>query len=120
MKKGWACVTLIVVLVNLGAPLGWAQSGVKSYTWADKLKRGAVNIVTSPVEVARQIHNTTEDKNLLVGWTIGLVQGLGEGLVRFGAGVIDLVTCPFGFPAGDKGPLLEPEYVWEKPGPKYL
>lgn len=93
---------------------------LKSYTWQDKLKRGAINIITSPVEVARDIHNTTEEKNLLVGWTIGLIQGLGEGLLRFGAGAIDLLTFPFNFPEGRKAPLLDPEYVWQKAGPKYI
>ena len=93
---------------------------VKNYTWQDKLKRGALNIVTSPVEVARDIHLTTEEKNLLVGWTIGLVKGLGEGFLRFGAGVVDLFTFPFNFPEGRKAPLVDPEYVWQKPGPKYI
>lgn len=103
---------------------GWipvaAASDVRVYTWQDKLKRGAVNIITSPVEIARDIHITTEEKNLLVGWTVGLVKGLGEGLVRFGAGAIDLLTFPFNFPESHKAPLLDPEYVWEKPGPKYV
>lgn len=91
----------------------------KRYTWADKLKRGAVNIVTSPVEVARQIQITSGEKNLLNGWTIGLVVGLGNGLMRFGTGAIDLVTFPFGFPDSKKAPLIDPEYVWQKPGVKY-
>ena len=108
----------------MSAPCLWAQAPraaeVRQYTWQEKLKRGALNIVTSPVEVARQIHVTTEEKNLLVGWTLGLVEGLGSGLLRFGAGAIDLLTFPFGFPESDKAPLIDPEYVWEKPGPKYV
>lgn len=91
-----------------------------SYSWSDKLKRGAINIVTCPVEIGRDIHNTTEEKNLLAGWTIGLVQGLGEGFIRFAAGVIDVLTFPFNFPDNRKGPLIEPEYVWMKPGPRYV
>jgi len=120
MRKLFLANFLIFVFV-----MGWAGAGEgatvsKSYSWQDKLKRGAINIVTSPVEIARDIHNTTEEKNLLVGWTVGLVQGLGEALVRLGAGVIDLVTFPFNFPESHKAPLLDPEYVWEKPGPKYI
>ena len=38
---------------------------------------------------------------------------------RLGAGVIDLFTFPFDFPDENKAPLLEPEYVWQKPGVKY-
>ena len=114
-------VFILLFTVFVWTPTGLtASTAVKVYRWQDKLSRGAINIVTSPVEVARQIHNTTQEKNLLVGWTVGLAQGLGEGLVRFGAGVIDLVTCPFNFPDSRKGPLLDPEFVWEKPGPKYI
>ncbi len=92
---------------------------MQHYSWGDKLGRGVVNIVSSPVEIARQIQVTSSEQSLLAGWTIGLLGGLGQGFLRFGAGVIDLFTFPFNFPASDKGPLIHPEYVWEKPGPKY-
>lgn len=89
------------------------------YTWGDKLKRGALNIVSSPVEIARQIQITSSEQSLLAGWTIGLISGFGQGFIRFGAGVIDLFTFPFNFPNSHKAPLVEPKYVWEKSGPKY-
>ena len=105
--------------------LAWSQQGfaaeeAKHYSWLDKLQRGAVNIVTSPVEIAREIHLTTNEKNLLAGWTVGLLKGFGQGFVRLGAGVIDLVTFPFNIPDSQKGPLIDPEYVWQKPGLKYV
>ena len=115
-----ALITLLALSLEMPLSSAWAGHDVKAYTWQDKLKRGALNIVTSPVEVARDIHVTTEEKNLLVGWTVGLAKGLGEGFLRLGAGVIDLLTFPFNFPEGRKAPLLDPEYVWEKPGPKYI
>lgn len=107
---------LALLFVGTHASVGRAQE-VESYDWSDKLLRGAINMVTSPIEIARSIHTTTEDKNLAVGWTIGLAKGLADGLIRFGAGFIDFVTFPFNFPDGDKAPLLDPEFVWEKPGP---
>ena len=119
MKKILVLTSLFVLTMAISVPGSWA-SELKSYTWQDKLKRGALNVVMSPVEVAREIHVTTEEKNLLVGWTVGLAKGLGEGLVRFGAGVIDLLTFPFNFPEGRKAPLVDPEYVWQRPGPKYI
>jgi len=117
-------IAVLLVLFVILSPSSYANSAVSAdamqeFTWKDKLKRGSLNIVTSPVEVARQIHLTTDEKNLLNGWTIGLVKGLGEGFIRFGAGVIDFVTFPFNFPDKRKGPLVQPEYVWEKPGLKY-
>lgn len=115
-------IFLVLFLMSSWIPISWGatNSEPRSYSWQDKLKRGAINIVTSPVEVAREIHITTQEKNLLVGWTIGLVKGLGEGFVRFGAGAIELLTFPFDFPESHKAPLLDPEYVWQKPGPKYV
>ena len=121
IKKVWTVISL-AMLVNVWMPQCWSATAslARVYSWQDKLQRGAVNIVTSPAEVALRIHNTTEEKNLLVGWTVGLVAGLGNGLLRFGAGVVDLVTFPFDFPEGNKAPLIDPEYVWEKPGPKLI
>lgn len=112
-------MSVFLLLLFAGARDARAQEETQ-YTWGQKLKRGAINIVTSPVEIAREIHNTTERNNLLVGWTVGLVSGLGQGILRFGAGAIDLLTCPFNFPTADKGPFVFPEYVWEKPGPQYV
>ncbi len=95
------------------------KAAAPEYHWGDKLKRGAINIITSPVEIARQIQITSNEKSLLNGWTIGLISGLGQGFLRFGAGVIDLFTFPFNFPDSHKAPLIDPEYVWQKSGPKY-
>ena len=95
------------------------QAPGKMYSWQDKIKRGGLNIVSSPVEIARQIQITSNDQDLLHGWTIGLVKGIGQGFLRFGAGIIDVITCPFDFPKEQKAPLIEPEYVWEKTGVKY-
>ena len=92
---------------------------LKTYHWDDKLMRGLLNVVSSPVEIARSIQMTSEETSLLEGWTVGLVKGLGTGILRLGAGLVDTVTFPFNFPDGQKGPLVHPEFVWEKPGVKY-
>ncbi|OGW83855.1 MAG: hypothetical protein A2Z83_07700 [Omnitrophica bacterium GWA2_52_8] len=89
------------------------------YTWTSKLKRGALNVISSPVEIARSIQITSNEQTLLHGWTVGLVKGLGSAVVRLGAGVVDILTCPFDFPDENKGPLVKPEYVWEKEGVRY-
>ena len=125
-------IALILVLALLGALFPgrvWAEeassaAGIqqvpnKTYSWQDKIKRGGLNIISSPVEIARQIQMTSDEKNLAQGWTLGLAKGLGQGLLRLGAGIVDVLTCPFNFPDERKAPLIEPEYVWEKPGVKY-
>jgi putative exosortase-associated protein (TIGR04073 family) len=92
---------------------------VKTYSWKEKLSRGALNIISSPVEVARSISIESDQKGMFYGWTVGMVKGIGNGFVRFGVGIIDALTSPFNFPNEHKAPLIEPEYAWEKPGPKY-
>ena len=91
----------------------------ETYSWKDKIKRGGLNIVSSPVEIARQIQITSDEKNMAQGWTVGLAKGLGQGLLRLGAGIVDVLTCPFNFPDEHKAPMIQPEYVWQKPGVKY-
>ena len=116
-KRTCACAFLTLVLLFNSAAFAKMP---EEYNWLDKFKRGALNMVSSPVEIARQIQVTSEEDSLLEGWTLGLLKGLAIGFVRLGAGVLDLVTFPFNFPDDEKAPLLDPEYVWQKPGPKYV
>ncbi len=127
LAKGNLGMIIVLIGIFLG-PMAFAYadqaqdtnaSASQTYTWQDKLKRGAINMGTFPVEVAREIQITSNEKNLLNGWTVGLAKGVGQGLLRLGAGLVDVLTCPFNFPDDQKKPLIEPEYVWEKPGVKY-
>jgi putative exosortase-associated protein (TIGR04073 family) len=117
MRKKTVLFALIFCLTTISS--SYAEE-VKNYHWDDKLIRGLLNIVSSPVEIGRSIHLQTEESSLLEGWTLGLVKGLGTGLLRLGAGAVDLLTFPFNFPDDEKGPLVEPEFVWDKPGVKYI
>lgn len=121
MKKTMITFAFLSLLLTASrVPWGWGAPAAENYDWSDKLLRGVVNIATSPIEIACSIHTTTEEKNLVIGWTLGLAKGFADGLIRFGAGVVDLVTFPFDFPEEDKAPLLDPEFVWQKPGPELI
>ena len=95
----------------------FAETG--NYTWQQKFKRGLLNTASFFVEIPASIQTTSNEKNLLAGWTVGLVTGTGEAVARLLAGVLDMVTCPFDFPIKGKGPMVDPEFAWEKPGVKY-
>ncbi len=118
MKNKFVALPILFFLFAFAVPV-FALEMQHDYTWGDKLKRGALNIVTSPVEIARQIQVTSNEDSLLEGWTLGLVKGFGIGVLRMGAGFIDLFTFPFNFPDDHKGPLVQPEFVWEKSGVKF-
>lgn len=115
IREGLGFAALVTVLwLTAQVPLHAAELG--SYEWDDKLTRGALNVVSSPVEVARTIHVDSQVNGYGHGWTVGLVKGLGRTVVRLGAGVVDLVTFPFDFPDESKAPLIEPEYAWQEWG----
>ena len=91
-----------------------------TYTWSDKLGRGVLNIVGSPVELARTINIQSRVKGPAYGWTVGIAEGLGRMIERLGAGLVDTLTFPFDFPKEDKSPLLIPDYPWQKWDAQYL
>ena len=82
----------------------------------DKLVRGLANFFTGFLEIPRNIHNTTESSGMLTGWTVGLGKGLGYTALRMLAGVYEVITFPLPIPE-DYRPLIEPEFVWDAPGP---
>lgn len=83
------------------------------YKWHDKLSRGVVNLVSSPIEVVRGIDLTSKSTTVANGWTIGLVKGLAGTVLRFGTGLVDVVTFPFSWPDEYKEPLMNPKFVWQ-------
>lgn len=116
--KRWVQAAFFILLGTflLAPPVRAEELEAGEYEWHDKLKRGFLNVVTSPVEIPRNIDVTSREKNLSTGWTVGIVKGLGSMIIRLGAGLVDLVTFPFEFPGENRAPLIEPEYVWENPG----
>lgn len=77
-----------------------------------KLGRGIANTATGWMEVPKQMYIVSTEENIGLGLTWGLAKGVGMGVVRTGAGVLDTATFPF--PINDYEPLLEPEFVFEQ------
>ncbi len=83
----------------------------------DKFTRGVVNIISAPIEIAKQIDHqwksqTDQTKKVSIGLFGGLLKGVTYTVGRMGSGVWDIVTCPFKIPK-DYGPLMKPDYVLE-------
>ena len=84
----------------------------------NKLSRGIVNIVTSPVEIAKQVdlswkESAKQSKNVSGGIFSGLFKGLAYTVGRMGSGIWDVVSFPFKTP-GNYEPLMKPDYVLDK------
>jgi len=83
-----------------------------------KFGRGVANIVTAPVEIAKQVDqewkkSSENKKNTGIGVVKGFVKGLAFTVGRFSSGLWDVVTFPFQTPK-DYEPLMKPDYVLQK------
>ena len=83
-----------------------------------KFKRGLINVMTSPVEVPKQIKAEYASESEEFGPKVAsAVGGTFKGIAyfggRLGSGLWDMVTFSLAVPE-DYGPLMKPEYVIEK------
>jgi len=78
----------------------------------NKMGQGAINALTSWVDVPSKITEESGERNVIAGCTLGLGEGLAVGLARTASGVYDMAT----FSAGPYNkPLMDPKYKVEKP-----
>ena len=81
-----------------------------------KLKRGAINVVTAPLELPKEIRdhwneggtNPIKKTVYLFG---GFVKGVAYTFGRAGSGLWDIFTFNLDVP-GNNEPLMKPDYVW--------
>jgi putative exosortase-associated protein (TIGR04073 family) len=77
-----------------------------------KLGRGMTNIVTAPIEIPNQAVNMSAESDApaeqLAGYFGGFITGFAYGTGRVVSGMYDIVTSPFGGPAG---PTMDEEFI---------
>ncbi len=79
-----------------------------------KFSRGVTNVATSPGEFVTQIPTAMEQSpDYLTGFVMSIGRGIGYSLLRAGAGIYDIATCPFPGPT-DYKPIMKPETIFEK------
>ncbi len=113
MKRAFLGVTLAAMVVVSAQP-AWAvrtqvHEAAESQQYGRKfggmIGRGALNIVTSFVDVLVNVVNDTKAGPPLVGTLTGVAKGLGCGVLRLGSGAVDIVTSWVpgfnGFPVSD-------------------
>jgi putative exosortase-associated protein (TIGR04073 family) len=94
---------VLVGALTAAAPSAEADAG-------RKFGRGLSNVALGVLEIPGQIMETSQNEGLLTGLTLGTVKGVGYFVMREGAGVYELVTSPF----PPYGPVISPEYPWER------
>ncbi|MBI9111334.1 exosortase system-associated protein, TIGR04073 family [Maridesulfovibrio ferrireducens] len=77
-----------------------------------KLGRGMTNIITAPIEIPNQAVNMSAESDVpaeqLAGYFGGFITGFAYGTGRVVSGMYDIVTSPFGGPAG---PTMDEEFI---------
>jgi putative exosortase-associated protein (TIGR04073 family) len=84
----------------------------QAYGPARKLGRGGANIVSSPLEVPRHITRVYDRYGFFAATTWGVLEGVLSGVLRAGAGAIEVVTFPIPLFSAGYGPLIKPEFIW--------
>lgn len=79
-----------------------------------KFKRGVINVLTSPVEIPKQIKSevSSSDNKVLAG-VGGTVKGLSYSVGRLGSGLWDMVSFNLAVPDNYES-IMKPEYVCDK------
>ena len=107
MKKLVAliCIVAILVIPNVSYAYNPITKGV----------RGALNVVTCPFEIVEQVKETTKDKGIAVGYTVGIVKGIGKTFARGLVGIYEVLTFPLPFPNGFGPIITDPDSIldWE-------
>ena len=83
----------------------------------EKLKRGAINVLSSPLEIIKQTKVTVDESERIprrIARVVpGVFRGFGYTVVRFLSGAWDVVTFNNMF-YEENEPLLKPTYVWDE------
>ena len=114
MKKTLALITICTMLF-VCCGISFAASNP-----AEKLSRGVANIITGPIEIAKQIDIEWKEsakqgstRNVAVGVFAGIIKGMAFSVARIGSGVWDIVSFPFKVPANYE-PVMKPDFVLDK------
>ena len=103
------CKLLFLTAVILWMPLTKAEEHDNyQRTIAEKAGNGIANLATGWLEIPKNVINTTNNNNFIVGFFGGMLKGMVNMAGRTGVGVIDLVTFPI-----PTQPIVQPALIWD-------
>ena len=82
--------------------------------FARKLGRGCANLFLGWLEIPKEVGDTLEDEGEVAACFAAPFTGLVKGLIRTVVGAYEIITFPIPIPGGYR-PVLEPEFVLQKP-----
>ena len=104
---------MTVILVGMAAP-AFADEGSPSYMSGAlrKLGRGLTNVVSCPFELIRTPELVGRKDGYPSALSVGILQGLWNGVVRGVLGIAEVGTFFVEWPAKDFAPILQPEFLY--------
>ena len=111
----------VILFLTLAVTSFFAPCSRAADNPGDKLTRGVVNVITAPIEIAKQIDAGWKESNKKTSSvSAGILSGFAKGIAytagRMGSGVWDILSFPFKTP-GNYDPLMKPEFVLDKDNP---
>lgn len=107
MKKITFPILLLSLLLASSAGFAEEQPSYGSKV-GHKALNGFTNMTTAILEIPKNIINTSNDSNIILGSVGGLAKGIVHTLGRMMTGLADLVTAPL-----PTKPIVQPEYIWD-------
>ncbi len=74
----------------------------------DKAGNGFANLISAPLELPKNIINTTNKSNIVYGVVGGIFKGFVHMAGRMGVGLVDLITAPI-----PTKPIIHPPLIWD-------
>ncbi len=114
MKKLFSAIIVFLLIFGF-----ISQAQASDNPQLHKLRRGFINIVSSPLEIPKQTKAVLEEgkekgkKNNPIWALSGVVKGVAYMGGRIGTGLWDVVTFNIPVPK-DYAPVMEPEFICEK------
>ncbi|MEW6038334.1 MAG: exosortase system-associated protein, TIGR04073 family [Pseudomonadota bacterium] len=102
-------VPTLLLLASLGAAVPAAQADDYGTTTTLKLGSGLSNLAMGWLEIPKNMINTSNQTNVLLGISGGLFKGLLHTVGRTLTGAVDFLTFPL-----PTQPIAHPEFVWQK------
>ncbi len=106
---------LVVALVIGAARFAFADiqdPPSNDYGPTRKLGRGIANLFISPTEAFVTVGKVNTIEGNSAAYSYGVLRGVGRGIMRSGAGLVEVLTFPFPCFRDSYAPLLPPDIPW--------
>lgn len=104
MKRILSSVLIVLIIISFCS----AADAAGNKSAVSKIERGSKNAALGWTEIPKSVLDTTKEKNIIVGLTVGLLEGVLNAFARTASGIADVATAPLG--TYDK-PAIKPEMV---------